>query len=261
MRHAIAALLLISSGAWAQNKAKPAFEEASIKLDMNLEGADVDTSPGLLRSQMTLRRYIAYAYDMRPYQVIGGLPWMDSEHYAIVAKLENPRVGSAAASSPRQESDSEESQIRTALQQLLADRFQLKFHRESKDLPGYALAVAKGGLKIKEVPAGDGSDTSSHGNGTTRKLSATRVNMPGFAAYLSRQLSRPVVDQTHVAGYYTFTLEWTPDELKPIAPSDQQPLPSLFTALQEQIGLKLESQHAAPVEILAIDSAERPSEN
>jgi uncharacterized protein (TIGR03435 family) len=251
----------MTSGAWAQNKTKPAFEAASIKLDANLEGADVDSSPGLLRAQMTLRRYIAYAYNVRPYQVIGGLPWMDSAHYAIVAKLENPRGASPGAATPRQESDSEESQIRVALQQLLADRFQLKFHRESKDLPGYALTVAKGGLKIKEVPSGDGSDTSSHGNGTTRKLSATRVNMPAFAAYLARQLGRPVADQTLVAGYYTFTLEWTPDELKTIAASDQQQLPSLFTALQEQLGLKLESQHAAPVEILTIISAERPSEN
>jgi uncharacterized protein (TIGR03435 family) len=64
-----------------------------------------------------------------------------------------------------------------------------------------------------------------------------------------------------VAGSYTFTLEWKPDELKPVAASDQQQLPSLFTALQEQLGLKLESAHSAPVDILAVDSAERPSEN
>lgn len=245
-----ALLLLIPTLVPAQNKEKPAFEAASVKLDRSLDGADVDTSPGLLRAQMTLRRYIAYAYDVRPYQVVGGMPWMDSEHYAIVAKLENPR-----------EANPEGPQIRTALQQLLAERFQLKFHHETKELPGYALTVAKGGLKVKEAQAGEGSDISSRGNGTTRKLTATRVDMPGFAAYLSRQLSRPVTDQTHVAGAYTFTLEWTPDELKPIAASDQQQLPSLFTALQEQLGLKLESAHSAPVDILAVDNAERPSEN
>lgn len=250
MRYAIAALLAISSSALAQSGAKAMFEAASIKLDRTLEGADMDTSPGLVRAQMTLRRYIAYAYAVRPYQVAGGPPWMDSEHYAIVAKLENAKRGSE---------DGEE--LRAAMQQLLTERFQLKFHHETKELAGYALTVAKGGLKVKEAPPGDGSDASSRGNGKTRTLTATRVSMAGFAAYLARQLERPVVDRTETAGNYTFTLQWTPDELKSISAGEQQELPSLFTALQEQLGLKLESQHSAPVDIIVIDGAERPSEN
>lgn len=261
MRCASALLLLLSFPSWTQTAAKPAFEAASIKLDKTLEGADMDTSPGLVRAQMTLRRYVAYAYDVRPYQVTGGPPWIDAEHYAIVAKLENARAGIPKGATRSQQGDAEEEMLRAAMQQLLAERFQLKFHRETKDLPAFALTVAKGGLKMKEVPGAAGSDTSSHGNGTTRKLTATRIGMPQFAAYLARQLNRPVEDETHASGAYTFTLEWTPDELKPIAPADQQQLPSLFTALQEQLGLKLDSQRATPVPFFVIDGAERPSEN
>jgi uncharacterized protein (TIGR03435 family) len=244
MRFPLAALLLISP-VWAQ---KPVFEAASIKLDRTLEGADMDTSPGLVRAQMTLRRYVAYAYDVRPYQVTGGPAWSDSDHFAIVAKLANA-------------SHDDETLLRNAMQQLLAERFQLKLHHELKEMPGYALTVVKGGLKIKEVPAGGDSGTSSHGSGKKRTLTATTVTMAGFATYLARQLSRPVADETHASGAYTFTLEWTPEELKTVSSSDEPEFPALFTALQEQLGLKLEARRSTPVDIIAVESAERPSEN
>ena len=150
--------------------------------------------------------------------------------------------------------------MRTALQQLLSDRFQLRFHHESKDLPAYALTVAKSGFKLQPVSAEGGRSTNSIGNGASRKLTATRTDLAGIVGFLSRQVDRPVVDHTHLPGVYTFTLEWTPDDLKSVASSDQPPLPSIFTALQEQLGLKLEPQKV-PVDIILVDAVERPSAN
>lgn len=262
MRAAIVTTLLISPALYAQTaEPKPTFAAASIKLDPKADGADSEPGPGLLRAQMTLARFIAMAYDVKPYQVTGGPDWIDAEHYDILAKLEH--AGQEALppdATPRQRADANNARIRAALQDLLAERFQLKFHRETKEMPCYALTVAKGGFKLKPLEGGGEHGTNSKGNGARRTLTATGVDMGRLVAFLSRQVDRPVVDLTHIQGFYTFTLEWTPDDLKTGASSDQPALPSLFTALQEKLGLKLDPQKA-PIELLTIDSAERPSEN
>jgi uncharacterized protein (TIGR03435 family) len=136
------------------------------------------------------------------------------------------------------------------LQNLLADRFQLKLHRESKDAPIYALVVAKNGPKLKEsAPGAQGSIGMSQGN-----LSARGVPVAALADQLSGpvfQLGRPVIDRTGISGIYDFTLDWASDDSAP----------SVFTALQEQLGLKLEAQKGS-VEVLVVDSMERkPSAN
>jgi uncharacterized protein (TIGR03435 family) len=226
---------------------KPVFEAASIKLDPKADGADSDNTPGLLRAQMTLKRYIAYAYDVKDFQVRGGPNWIDSDHYDITAKLE--RVD------PRRQGGV---QIREALQTLLAERFHLTFHHESKEMGGYALMTAKGGFKLTPVADEGNHGTSSKGGGT-RQLTATGVDMARVAAFLARETGSPVEDQTHIPGVYTFTLEWARDDFKSSSP-EHDPLPSLFTALQEKLGLRLESRKV-PVDLLIIESAERPSEN
>jgi uncharacterized protein (TIGR03435 family) len=262
MRSTIVTLLLFSPLLRAQTtEQKPTFAVASIKLDPKADGADSEPGPGLLRAQMTLARFIAMAYQVKPYQVIGGPNWIDIEHYDILAKLEH--AGEEALppeSTPRQRTEANSARLRAALQDLLAERFQMKFHRETKEMPCYALTVAKGGFKLKESPNKGEHGTNSKGRGNERTLTATGVDMGRLVAFLANQVARPVVDMTHIQGYYDFTLSWTPDDLKSVAASDQPSLPSLFTAVQEKLGLKLESQKA-PVELLVIDSAERPSEN
>ena len=243
-------LLASNLVAWCQTSppAKPVFEAASIKLDPKADGADSEGSPGLLRAQMTLKRYIAYAYDVRDFQVMGGPNWIDLDHYDITAKLE--RID------PQRPGDI---QIREALQALLAERFQLTFHHESKGISGYALVTAKRGLKLTPV-ADEGHPGTSSKGGLTRQLTARQVDMRRVAVFLARETGSPVEDQTHIPGVYTFTLEWARDDPKNSSPADQSALPSLFTALQEKLGLRLEPR-TVPVDLFVIDSAERPSEN
>ncbi len=262
MRSTVLNLLLICSAAWAQNPAlKPAFVAATIKLDPKADGTDSETTPGLLRAQMTLKHFITYAYDLKQYQVTGGPSWADLEHYAITAKLENTGEDALPAdATSRQRSEANGARIRAALQDLLIERFQLKFHHETRSMPAYALTVAKGGFKLQEAAGSGGGGTNSKGSGNTKTFTGTRIDMGRFATFLSRQVDRPVFDHTEVAGVYTFTLDWTPDDLKTVASSDQPPLPSLFTILQEKLGLKLEPKRE-PVDIIVMDSAQRPPDN
>jgi uncharacterized protein (TIGR03435 family) len=170
------------------------------------------------------------------------------------------------------------------LQALLAERFKLTVHRESKELPIYALVVAKDGPKLQEAKPGDtypngikGPD-GQPGAGMMMMgregLTAQGIPIANLVRHLSRVLGRKVVDKTGLTGKYDFTLKWTPDQSQSAmlrGPEGGQPgtgsaaapeasEPSIFTALQEQLGLKLDSQKG-PVEILIIDHVEKPSEN
>ena len=118
--------------------------------------------------------------------------------------------------------------------------------------------TAKGGFKLTPVADGGNHGTSSRG-GLTRQLTATQVDMERVAAFLARETGSPVQDQTHIPGLYTFTLEWARDDRKSSSP-EQPALPSLFVAIQEKLGLRLEGRKV-PVDLLIIDSAAPPSEN
>src|SRR5262245_7802023 len=137
MRLVLITALVFASVAQSQTTpAKAVFEAASIKLDPKADGSDSENTPGLLRAQMTLKRFIMYAYDVKQFQVIGGPNWLDQEHYDINAKLEKPLADPLPANAtPRQRSQAETARIREALQTLLAERFHLKFHHESKEMP------------------------------------------------------------------------------------------------------------------------------
>ena len=147
------------------------------------------------------------------------------------------------------------------LQTLLVERFKLAFHHESKMLPAYALIVDKKGAKIQPVSS-DGQSGTSSGRG---RLAGTKVSMAEFADQLSRQVDRPVQDLTALPGVFNFKLEWTEDN-RPVTPGDGAPAesalgPSIYVALQEQLGLKLEGRKL-PIQILVIDHIERvPTEN
>lgn len=198
-------------------------------------------------SGITLRVLIQRAYNVFPSQLSGGPAWINSASYAITAKAEDGPALSADKFAPM-------------LQQLLADRFALKLHRETKEFPVLALSVGKSGPKLKE--AGDEPLNLSTSRG---RVQAVKVPMWMFATALGHYLGSPVIDDTGLKGAYDFTMAWTPGETEPAAAAGDSttadPLGvSLFTAVQEQLGLKLESKKG-PLEVLVIDSVEKPSEN
>lgn len=212
---------------------------------------------------------LAMAYNVKDFEISGGPTWLDSERYDINAKAEE-RFGSL-----------DPEKARPMVQALLADRFKVKFHRESKELPVYVLVVAKNGPKLREAIAQNPGPTSSGQNGPSPdpgrpsfrfgrgRLDGVGVAIAMLTSILSNQLGRYVLDKTELKGTYDFQLKWTPDQNQPDSFSRQgipppqgqsEDGPTLFTALQEQLGLKLESQRG-PVEILVIDYAAKPPEN
>jgi uncharacterized protein (TIGR03435 family) len=214
---------------------------------------------------VTAKYLIELAYDVRDFQISGGPAWADSEKYAVNAKIDEETLGALK----KLAADQGAVQRRLMLQSLLTERFKLKVSHSSKDLPTYALLVSKNGPKIKLS-----ADPTGRGGFSSNKRGEVIVKgtfMNSFADWLSRELGRKVVDKTALEGKYDFTLHWTPERLTamPGSAADSNPGaatppsdsgPSIFTALQEQLGLKLESQKG-PVETLIIDSIERPSEN
>ena len=195
------------------------------------------------------------AWDVKDFQVSGGAGWMDTERYDIDAVAANPFT--------REES-------RKMIQALLADRFGLVVHKETQDRPGYALVPARNGPKLPP-PIEDPSVMFSRTVSGDRTLKATNLSMKRFADALSAALGKIVVDQTGIEGQFDVSFQWTPDptseprltkngEPAPPPPVDAVPGPSIFTALQEKLGLRLESKKV-PVEVMVIEGAHRPSEN
>ncbi|HEY4762992.1 MAG TPA: M56 and DUF3738 domain-containing protein [Candidatus Sulfotelmatobacter sp.] len=257
----------------------PVYEVASIK--SNKSGNNIVRfrikPDGLSLIGGTLHMLIENAYDVRYFQITGAPSWFKSEKYDIEAKMD----GSLAEELRKIRDNQREAQTRRMLQELLADRFQLKLHRDTKELPVYALVIATTGLKLHEATPGDtypngfkGPDggggagmMSMAGNGGP--VRGQGIPMAYLVHFLSQQLGRIVVDKTGLTGKYDFTLQWAPDENQgppsgppgiDNAPPPDSSEPSIFTAIQEQLGLKLESQKG-PVEILVIDHAEKPSAN
>ena len=237
---------------------------------------------------VTVKFLIQRAYDIRDFQIVGAPGWVTSERYDIIAKADTP--------------DLNREKLQPLLQSLLAERFNLKFHRETKDLPIYQLVVAKNGPKLKksevqaegpeadppskgaqpgEPPAPAHSATGMPGGPRARgamvrmgrgMVNAEMARVSEIASILAQQLGRPVVDKTGLEGLFDFKLEWTPDEtMRGMSPPGDsvgheggQPAdtsgPTIFAALQEQLGLRLESQKG-PVEILVIEHIDKASEN
>jgi uncharacterized protein (TIGR03435 family) len=215
------------------------FEAASIKPNRSgSNDSSTHTTNGRITAEnVSLKRLIERAYGVADY-TLSGPTWLGDDKFDIVAS---------------QPSGSTPGQMPTMLQSLLANRFGLMVHREPKSLPGYALVSGKKPPTLHEKPAGTGTSTSG-GRGT---LKGTNVSMAYLADFLSRELDQPVQDQTSLPGVFDVSLEWSPDQTNPA--SDR--LPSIFTAVQEQLGLKLQAQKVI-VDVLVIDRAERvPTEN
>lgn len=237
------AIPVVPVQAQANTAGRPAFEVASVKPATEPDtphGAfltiGIFISPGRVEGKfVTLRMLIRRAYSVKDYQ-IEAADWMNTERYALTATM-----------SPNTSKD----QVPLMLQTLLADRFKLVLHHEMKERPVYALVVAKHGPKLKKAETQTGVNA---GGGVV----SGRTTLASLADSLSAQTGRPVLDQTGLAGIYDIDLHWTPGL---IADPVDAPGQSLFTVIQNQLGLKLEARKA-PVDVLVIDHAERvPTEN
>ena len=198
---------------------------------------------------------ITFAYGLHARQITGGPGWMETEKYNVTAK-------------PEGEGQPNDKQWKIMVQKLLADRFQLTFHREKKELSVYAIVVGKNGPKLTKS-AGNPSGLPGLFFRGLGNLPATNATIADFAGVMqSAVLDRPVVDQTGLEGRFDFQLKWTPDETQfggmgmkvPPPADDAAAPPDLFTAMQDQLGLKLQATKAA-VDVIVVDRVSKPSEN
>jgi uncharacterized protein (TIGR03435 family) len=195
----------------------------------------------------TVEGMLMFAYGMHKKEIVGAPGWIATERWDVQGVPDVPGGPSL-----------KQAQILT--RKLLAERFGLKVHRETKELAVYAVTVAKGGEKMARS-AGDPNgtpDENENSNGGQITMRMTNMSMGEFAPDLGYFLDRPAVDQTGLTGRYDFQLKWTADDSR--APTDGSAAPGLFTAIQQQIGLKLEPVKA-PVEVLVVDAVERASAN
>ena len=279
----IAAALLFGGLLWvdtplrilAQTPSAPSsltFEVASIKPTApgtHMSRIQFGPGGGITITNSTLKGLVRLAYDVQDFQVTGGPGWYEADRYDVIAKpnaspdSENTTMADSRAMTDAQRQKAQ-AEVQQRLRALLADRFQLKIYRETKEQTIYALVVARGGSKLQEAKE-PGSSMSMGG----RRLTAKGTTMTFLVGSLSGKLGRPVLDKTGLTGHYDFTLQFAPDPPAPGAgPSGEKTEPgasdpegpSIFTALQEQLGLKLDSQKG-PVEMIVVDHAEKPSEN
>jgi uncharacterized protein (TIGR03435 family) len=228
------------------------FEVASIKPHSGVtfySGVEV-SGARVTATSMTVRDLIVYAYNLKPYQISGGAAWTTNERFDVQAKA----AGDAAPSKV---------QMGEMFQGLLAGRFHLKFQRETRDLPALGLVVSKNGPKLKESTAAESNTRFNARQNPVLEIAVTKGTLAELADLLSQfafsfridgPTGRPIVDRTGLTGQYDFSLTWIPEDQTPPPGSDAVSLP---TALQEQLGLKLEPVNA-PMEIVVIERVEKP---
>ena len=278
---AVAALIAITAIAVAGQTTRPMFEVASVKPTGTRDGGQMRPTAGRLMASAPLRVLMQAAYDVQSFQIVGGPEWVESDGYAVDAK---------ASGNP------DHKQMMLMLQSLLEDRFQLRIHNESKEMPVYALTPARGGLKLTpprngscvEEPellgplADPGARIQPPEQGPTpaprcggldvplgaggARLIGGKVPMAEFVRVLSRLLGHTVTDQTGFSGVFDVNVDFLPDDTTPGLPAPPPGAipfavasPSIFSAVQ-QLGLRLESAKG-PVDVFFIDHVERPSEN
>jgi uncharacterized protein (TIGR03435 family) len=205
---------------------------------------------------VSLHDLLTFGYGIHPRQVSGGPAWLDTDKFEIVGK-------------PDTEGQPNTKQLGIMLQKLLATRFELKIHHEKKELTVFAVTVGKNGPKLTPA-ANTGNSLPALGLRGFGRAAIRNATMEDFTGFMqSIVLDRPVVDQTKLDARYDFTLDWTPDETQfpdrtgpapPPPAADAETFPDLFTAMQQQLGLKMESTKAA-VDVIVIDKVEKPSDN
>jgi uncharacterized protein (TIGR03435 family) len=246
----ITAIVLVTCAAFALQPPQT-FEVATVKPNKSgSRGMGNHFDPERATwANYTLNTLIGAAYHLQSGQLVGGPVWLGSDTWDIEAKTERPTT------TP---------QKLEMLQPLLADRFQLRVHWETRELPEYNIVISKGGSKLREYQKIDGEPRpiGTHiGHGL---IDAHGIEFGEFVGFLRSELGRPVVNSTGLTAHYDFKLQWVPDESQPNSggevPSPDAIGPSIFAAIQEQLGLKLEAMKG-PVKVLVVDSAVKPSAN
>ena len=288
MARLLAAILLtaVATPAVAQTDSRPAFAVATIKKNTSGDAAQsMRLQPGgrIVITNQPLRRLMVFAYGLQPQQLTGGPGWLDTDRFDIVAQAEGNLSPTPPGGPP--------GPAQLMLQRLLTERFGLAVHTEARELPVYALTLARSdgrlGPRIKpatvdclalmtQAPGGvpvaapqlpDGRPACGARRDATGRVMAGGTDMKMFATQmLTGQVDRLVIDRTGLAGAYDFDLEYALDIAGRAAapPGDSATAvpdrPSLFTALEEQLGLKLQPQRA-PIDVLVIDRVTPPTEN
>ncbi len=239
MRFIAGATAFLSIAASAQSQA---FQTVSIKPSRNsADGTSMHTSPGRFRAaSVTPHELLLYAFGARDSQLIGGPDWLTKDKFDIEAVTGTP-------------DNPDRTTLQPLLQAMFADRFKLKFHRETRDLPVYSLVIAKGSPKLTAHSGGGEPQAGVRASSGKYVVNARKTTMKSFADLLGRQTDRLVIDNTGLAGEFDFRLAWS--DLATVDSGDV----SLFTAIQD-LGLKLEPAKG-PVPVFVIESIERPSEN
>ena len=231
-----ALILLMAFGVFQASPQEPKFEVASIHVsEPGARGTTMyaPTPERFAATSISVKGLIAFAYDVRDFQISGGPKWLDSNLYDVVARPDGDITGD---------------HVRAMVRSLLAERFGLKIDHATQELPVFVLSVAKNGPKL-QISAGAGPDLRG-GNG---RITGHKITVKMLAGWLGDRVGRPVVDKTGIAGEFDFDLIWTPDD-------SQEMGPALPTALEEQLGLKLDTERA-PVEIVKVREVALPTAN
>lgn len=242
----LAICISIATLAFAQTTKAPEFEVASIRSAIQDDHHSSRSYNGRFTTHnLTLKALISLAYGVDAEFVSGGPNWSDSDSFDINAKIPEELVRHMTVETEQQ-----------MIQTLLASRFRLVIHRETRQVDGYDLTVVKKGPKMELSTAGD---ENSSINTSNSHFAAKNTTMEAFAKHLSStsDVGKLVVDKTGLAGRYNFTLDWAPERVVDAHTDDR---PSIFTALQEQLGLKL-SPAKVPLQAVVIDRAEKPGSN
>lgn len=227
--------------------AHPSFAVATIKPhnpNSNHQGINAVGDRFTIRNQ-TVLSLMMFAYSIDKHQVVNASAWTGADRYDIEGKTDTPGEPNLH-------------QQQEMLQKLLTERFGLRFHHEKRELPVYAIQIAKGGVKLKPAANLDAeADQTASNHGGEMTVTITSATMADFILGMQFFLDRPLVDQTGISGRYDFTLHYAHDDS---SVPDPNAAPGLFTAIQEQLGLKLNAVKA-PIDVFIIDSVEAPTPN
>jgi uncharacterized protein (TIGR03435 family) len=280
---AIAPLRAVSTISQAPAQQRLEFEVASVKKNPSgNQGGSFGARPGgqIVVTNNTLRNIVRNVWNVQDFQIVGGPEWINQDRWDVNAKAPESLI----QQHPQQQQtvQQQQQQLLMMMRTMLADRFQLVVHNEKREMPVYAIVLARPDgrfgpqLKRSELDCNALAEAIKRGEATPpprspdRPFCGTRtgagtimtsgVQMADFARNLSPSTGRIVLDRTGLTGPFDIELKFTPDPLRPGVGDPATDVPSLFVAIQEQLGLKLEAVRA-PVDVLVIDSAERPSEN
>lgn len=262
-RIAVAVCFLLCTGGHAQQ-----FEVASIKPSSSNDPRtllQILPGGGLRTSGATLKFLMTLAYQVRFFQIVGGPGWINNNRFDVIANSERSTIAKDDPPDPTKVTASElsrmQEEMRPRLVALLAERYKLQVHRETREEPVFELVVAKSGSRLQ---AASGNFGGFHISKNRFVGEAASIDM--LVTALANQLDRPVLDRTGLVGTFNFILSWTAPGTAPPGPADGRAAtdeldgPSIFTAVREQLGLDLRSAKG-PAEVLIIDHVEKPSQN